>query len=141
MTDTSLKTPKETMPAITSTPAATIRWYAALTNCPSICRTVMVIPRKATSIWTSCNRQSCIAFYNHRGCEGEHHFKELDHDFGWNKLPFDNLGTNTVYMYMTVVAYLLFNVFKMRYAKRCSFVRVEMRLKNFILQFVTLTAK
>ena len=85
--------------------------------------------------------QHCIAFYNQRGCEGEHHFKELDHDFGWNHLPFDNLATNTVYMYMTVVAYLLFNVFKMRYAKRCSFVRAEMRLKNFILHFVTLTAK
>jgi len=85
--------------------------------------------------------QHCIAFYNQRGCEGEHHFKELDHDFGWNKLPFDNLATNTIYMYMTVVAYLLFNVFKMRYAKRCSFVRTEMRLKNFILHFVTLTAK
>jgi hypothetical protein len=83
----------------------------------------------------------CITFYNQRGCEGEHHFKELDHDFGWNKLPFDNLAANTIYMYMTVVAYLLFNVMKMRYAKRCSFVRVEMRLKNFILHFVTLTAK
>src|SRR3954447_4368642 len=85
--------------------------------------------------------QHCIAFYNQRGCEGEHHFKELDHDFGWNKLPFDNLATNTVYMYMTVVAYLLFNVMKLRYAKCCSFVKAEMRLKNFILHFVTLTAK
>jgi hypothetical protein len=85
--------------------------------------------------------QHCIGFYNQRGCEGEHHFKELDHDFGWNKLPFDNLAANTIYMYMTTVAYLLFNVFKLRYAKRCSFVRVEMRLKNFILHFVTLTAK
>jgi hypothetical protein len=85
--------------------------------------------------------QHCIAFYNHRGCEGEHHFKELDHDFGWDHLPFDNMATNTVYMYMTVIAYLLFNVFKMRYAKQCSFVRAEMRLKNFILHFVALTAK
>jgi hypothetical protein len=85
--------------------------------------------------------RQCIAFYNLRGCEGEHHFKELDHDFGWNKLPFDNLATNTIYMYMTIIAYLLFNVFKLRYAKRCSFVRIEMRLKNFILHFVTLTAK
>lgn len=53
-----------------------------------------------------------IAFYNQRGCEGEHHFKELDHNFGWNKLPFDNLVANTIYMYMTAVAYLLFNIFK-----------------------------
>lgn len=85
--------------------------------------------------------QQCIAFYNQRGCEGEHHFRDLDYDFGWNHLPFDNLAANTIYMYMTVVAYLLFHVFKLRYAKRCSFVRVEMRLKNFILHFVTLTAK
>jgi hypothetical protein len=84
---------------------------------------------------------SCIEFYNQRGCEGEHHFKELDHDFGWNKLPFDNMAMNTIYMYATAIAYLLFNVFKGRYAKKISFVKVEMRLKNFILHFVTLTAK
>lgn len=83
----------------------------------------------------------CIEFYNQRGCEGEHHFKELDHDFGWNKLPFDNMGMNTIYMYATTIAYLLFNVFKGRYAKKISFVKVQMRLKNFILHFVTLTAK
>jgi hypothetical protein len=85
--------------------------------------------------------QHCITFYNQRGCKGEHHFKELDHDFGWSKLPFDNLAANTIYMYLPAVAYLLFNIFKMRYAKRCSFVKAEMRLKNFILHFVTLTAK
>ena len=84
---------------------------------------------------------SCIEFYNQRGCEGEHHFKELDHDFGWNKLPFDNMAMNTIYRYATAIAYLLFNVFKSRYAKKISFVKVEMRLKNFILHFVTLTAK
>jgi hypothetical protein len=52
-----------------------------------------------------------INFYNHRGCEGEHHFRELDHDFGWRKLPFDTMAMNTVYMYATTVAYLLFNIF------------------------------
>jgi len=36
-----------------------------------------------------------ITFYNQRGCEGEHHFKELDYDFGWSKLPFDNIEMNT----------------------------------------------
>ena len=38
-----------------------------------------------------------IKFYNQRGCEGEHHFKELDYDFGWSKLPFDNIEMNTNY--------------------------------------------
>lgn len=54
----------------------------------------------------------CIEFYNQRGCQGEHHFKELDEDFGWSKLPFDNMEMNTIYMYLTTIAYLLFNIFK-----------------------------
>lgn len=37
-----------------------------------------------------------IEFYNQRGCQGEHHFKELDYDFGWSKLPFDNMAMNPV---------------------------------------------
>ena len=84
---------------------------------------------------------ACIEFYNQRGCEGEHHFKELDHDFGWNKLPFDNMEMNTVYLYATAIAYLLFNIFKKEYATKTTMVQVPMRLKNFILHFVTLTAK
>jgi glutaredoxin-related protein len=74
-----------------------------------------------------------IDFYNQRGCEGEHHFKELDHDFGWKKLPFSTFEMNTIFMYVGIVAYILFQYFKSIYA--------SMRLKNFTLHFVTLTAK
>ena len=90
---------------------------------------------------TECKEADLIQFYNQRGCEGEHHFKELDYDFGWSKLPFDNIAMNTVYMYITAIAYLLFNIFKTRYAAKTNFVTPQMRLKNFILHFVTLTAK
>lgn len=83
----------------------------------------------------------CIEIYNQRGCDGEHHFKEMDYDFNWNKLPFDNMEMNTVYLYAMLVAYLLFNMVKAAYAKKLSFVKPEMRLKNFILHFVTLPAK
>lgn len=82
-----------------------------------------------------------IAFYNQRGCEGEHHFKELDHDFSWKKLPFSNFGLNTIYLYATTVAYILFEFVKQKYSKVLNFVNKSMRLKNFILHFVTLTAK
>jgi Transposase DDE domain group 1 len=84
---------------------------------------------------------SCIAFYNQRGCAGEHHFKELDYDFGWNHLPFDNLEMNTIYLYLSAIAYLLFNIFKQRFARKTTWINTAMRLKNFILHFVTLTAK
>jgi hypothetical protein len=89
----------------------------------------------------SADALSCIEFYNQRGCDGEHHFKELDYDFGWNKLPFDNFEMNTIYLYATVIAYLLFNIFKHHYAPKTTLVKTSMRLKNFILHFVTLTAK
>jgi hypothetical protein len=82
-----------------------------------------------------------IFFYNGRGCEGEHHFKELDYDFGWNKLPFDNMEMNTIYMYMTMVAFLLFNIFKHDYASKLDFVNPQMQLKNFIFHFVNVVAR
>ena len=96
------------------------------------------------AIVTSDKQQSaldCITTYNQRGCEGEHHFKELDYDFNWNKLPFDNMEMNTIYMYAMLVAYLLFNAVKIAYAQKIDFVKPEMRLKSFILHFVTLPAK
>jgi len=82
-----------------------------------------------------------IEFYNQRGCQGEHHFKELDYDFSWNKLPFNNFQLNTIYLYATTVAYILFQYIKQKYAGVLSFANNAMRLKNFILHFVTLTAK
>lgn len=82
-----------------------------------------------------------LQIYNQRGCEGEHHFKELDEDFNWDKLPFDNMEMNTVYMYAMAVAYLLFNSVKRSYSRKVSFVEKEMRIKKFILHFVTLPAK
>ena len=82
-----------------------------------------------------------IEFYNQRGCQGEHHFKELDYDFNWNKLPFDNMEMNTIYLYATAVAYLLFNASKLSYSKKLSFVTTEMRMKSFVLHFITLPAK
>lgn len=83
----------------------------------------------------------CIEIYNQRGCYGEHHFKELDYDFGWNKLPFGSMEMNTIYMYAMAIAYLLFNAVKTAYSKKLGFVKSEMRLKNFVLHFVTLPAK
>jgi len=82
-----------------------------------------------------------IEHYNQRGCEGEHHFKELDNDFNWNKLPFDTFEMNTIYMYAMIVAYLLFHWIKQILSKKISFVEPAMRLKRFILLFVTLPAK
>lgn len=82
-----------------------------------------------------------IDFYNQRGCEGEHHFKELDYDFNWNKLPFDNMEMNTTFMYAALVAYILFNACKKAFAEKVDFVWAAMRLKNFILHFITLPAK
>lgn len=82
-----------------------------------------------------------IEFYNHRDCEGEHHFKELDYDFSWNKLPFNNFQLNTIYLYATAIAYILFGYIKQKYTAVLDFVNNSMRLKNFVLHFVTLIAK
>lgn len=83
----------------------------------------------------------CIETYNGRGRDGEHHFGELDYDFNWNKLPFDNMEMNTIYMYAMIVAYLMFYAVKNSCAQRVGFIESTMRLKNFILHFVTVPAK
>lgn len=90
---------------------------------------------------TQATALDVIEFYNQRGCQGEHHFKELDYDFSWNKLPFNSFQLNTIYLYATAIAYILFQYVKQKYAGVLSFVNKSMRLKNFILHFVTLTAK
>lgn len=90
---------------------------------------------------TAMTPLQCIENYNKRGCEGEHHFKEFDHDFNWNRLPFDSLEMNTIYMYAMLVAYLLFNAAKTYLSSMLDFVEPTMRLKRFILHFVTLPAK
>ncbi len=84
----------------------------------------------------------CIEFYNQRGCQGEHHFKELDYDFNWSRLPFDNMEMNTIYFYVQAIAYVLFHAAKHYLSeKKIAFIEKTMRLKRFILHFVTLPAK
>lgn len=90
---------------------------------------------------TTSSPLQCILIYNQRGCKGEHHFKELDYDFDLNKLPFDTFEMNTVYMYAMIVSYILFNACKKHYSQKLDFVSIEMRLKRFILHFVSLPAK
>lgn len=90
---------------------------------------------------TQTSPLECIHIYNQRGCEGEHPFEELDPDFNWNQLPFDNIEMNTIYMYGMRVAFLLFNALKIAFAKRLNFLNKTMPIKNFILPFVTLPAK
>ena len=90
---------------------------------------------------TQATAPDVIEFYNQRGCQGEHHFKELDYDFSWNKLPFNSFQLNTIYLYATAIAYILFQYVKQKYAGVLSFVNKSMQLKNFILHFVTLTPK
>ena len=82
-----------------------------------------------------------IEFYNKRGKEGEHHFKDLNQDFGWNKLPYDNIEMNTIYMQINMIAYILFLFFRDKCAKQFEFVKSNMRLKNFTLHFVCLVGK
>jgi len=48
---------------------------------------------------------------------------------------------NTIYLYATAIAYILFQYVKQKYAGVVSFVNNAMQLKNFILHFVTLTAR
>ena len=65
---------------------------------------------------TQATALDVIEFYNQRGCQGELHFKELDYDFSWNKLPFKSFQLNTIYLYATAVAYILFQYVKQKYA-------------------------
>lgn len=62
---------------------------------------------------TKKNNKEVIEFYNQRGDASENSNKYLLHDFNMKRLPFSDLDTNTVYMYLMAICNNLFEYLKL----------------------------
>jgi len=81
-----------------------------------------------------------ILFYNNRG-DSEKNFDILQNDFGWAKMPLDNISVNTSYLLVTAFFMSLFEWIKSRMSALSRMVNTGMRTKAFLLNFLSIPAK
>lgn len=86
---------------------------------------------------TACE---CIEFYNQRGT-AEQLFDRIKNDFNWNHLPYNNMPENTVYMFFTAMAMLIYRYVITKVSKHFKELTPTSRLKRFIFYFMALACK
>ncbi|MBA7520755.1 hypothetical protein ES705_12852 [subsurface metagenome] len=75
-------------------------------------------------------------FYNQRGAI-ERNFDDLKNNFNWGRLPFSFLNENTVFLIISVIAYIIYQYIINTFSTKVKFVKKTFRLKNFIFHFIT----
>lgn len=84
---------------------------------------------------------SIINYYNKRG-GSERNFDYLRNDFGWRKLPFDNMAENTVYLLVMALIANIFEWLKIKISSLSSLLgSTAVRVKNFLLRFAAVPAR
>jgi len=86
------------------------------------------------------SEEGVILFYNNRSSL-EPNFHYLNEDFNWKHMPFSFLDANTVFMIISAISCVLFEFIKGIYSKLVDFVQPSMRMKRFIMHFVTVATK
>lgn len=71
----------------------------------------------------------------------EKQFDILKNDFGWSKMPFSKLETNTVFLYLTAICRNLYNKIITTFSQRVKVLRPTDRIKKFLFRFIILPAK
>jgi hypothetical protein len=79
-------------------------------------------------------------FYAKRG-GSERIFDYLNNDFGWAKLPFNNMPENAVWMCFCAFCYNLFELTKSWLSKSYSWIEQNFRTKKFLFSFLAVPAK
>lgn len=79
-------------------------------------------------------------FYNHRG-NMERQFDILKNDFGWNNMPFSNLKSNTVFLYMTAICRNIYTKIITHFSSISKYLKPTFRVKKFLFRFIILPAK
>lgn len=83
------------------------------------------------------NEQSIIEFYNARG-DAENSNRFLLNDFNFNHLPFPDMDTNTVYMYLMAMCATLFEWSKTILVKnKIRAITISMRTKAVCFHYIT----
>jgi len=80
-------------------------------------------------------------FYYKRG-RMENIFDILKNDFGWNNMPFSNLSSNHVFLYLTAMVKNLYNKVVVYFSdKTKGFIASSVRMKRFIFKLILIPAK
>lgn len=79
-------------------------------------------------------------FYNHRG-NMEKQFDILKNDFGWDRMPFSKMNTNTVFLYLTAMCRNLYRKLITYFSKKVKSLKPTDRIKKFLFRFIILPAK
>lgn len=86
------------------------------------------------------SNQEIIAFYNWRG-DSENSNRYLLNDFNLHHLPFPDMDTNTVYMYLMAMCSILFDWTKLILVKnKTENITLTMRIKAICFHYVTVAA-
>jgi hypothetical protein len=84
--------------------------------------------------------EAVIAYYNQRGAS-EKIFDIQNNDFGWGRLPFSDLDTNTVYLILMAMIKNFYNYIVEKVSKVFEDIKPTTRLKHFIFSFISVSGK
>lgn len=86
------------------------------------------------------NDNEVVGFYDQRGKQ-EREFDVLKNDFAWNKMPFSNLGQNTVFLIITAMCRNIYSYIICKFSKSFKNLKPKYRIKKFIFRFICIPAK
>jgi hypothetical protein len=81
-----------------------------------------------------------VFFYNARGAV-EREFDVLKNDFGWNNMPFSQLGQNSVFLLVMAMCKNLYEHIINKFSQTVKFLSPHFRIKKFIFRFICVPAK
>jgi len=79
-------------------------------------------------------------FYNRRG-NMERQFDILKNDFGWKKMPYSTLDSNTVFLGITAFIKNLYSVLIHHFSNYTKLLKSTDRVKKFLFRFILLPSK
>lgn len=86
------------------------------------------------------NEKKIIGFYNQRGAS-EKLFDVMNNDFNCRKMPFSQLGYNSVYLCLMAMCKVIYQWCLILLSKTHDFLNPTCRLKKFIFRFIAVAAK
>lgn len=81
-----------------------------------------------------------LYFYNQRGAI-ERNFDDLKNNFNWKRIPFSNLNENLVFLIVGAISSIIYQHLLKTFSKKLDFVKRNIRLKNFIFHFITVSSQ
>lgn len=90
---------------------------------------------------TALSNKEIIEFYNQRG-DAENSNRFLLNDFNWHHLPFPDMCTNTVYMYLMAICATMFEWIKtILVNNNTQNITLTMRVKALCFQYITVATQ